>query len=68
MKGDVLVADYRFQSEGMTSARQVAFKKQGDGFVEGFGEVFTDSNGVQFKSVDSLQFNSNMPLVEVPCR
>src|SRR6478672_8041722 len=33
MKGDMLVADYKFMSEGVESYRQVAFKKQGDSFV-----------------------------------
>lgn len=32
LKGDLLLADYTFQSEGMTSVRQVAFKRKGNGW------------------------------------
>ena len=58
MCGDILVADYTFMSEGIQSTRQVAFKKEGNSFVEGYGD---------FKNLDSLNFNTLMKLVEVAC-
>ncbi|MFC3562807.1 hypothetical protein [Pedobacter jamesrossensis] len=62
-----LNGEYRFQAEGKESIRQVAFKKEGDGFVEGFGEVkevdgmetFIDTskisftNGIKFTKMDT---------------
>ena len=59
MKGNILVADYTFMSEGIQSTRQVAFKKEGNSFVEGYGD---------FNNIDSLKFNSSMKLVEVDCK
>ena len=35
----ILLGNYSFDSEGMHSYRQVIFKKVGDDFIEGFGEV-----------------------------
>lgn len=58
MYGDILVADYTFMSEGLQSTRQVAFKQEGNSLVEGYGD---------FKNLDSLNFNTSMKLVEVPC-
>ena len=67
MKGDILVADYTFKSEGTVSTRQVAFKKNGNTFTEGYGES-VDVNGVEkFKNIDSLDFPSSMKLQEIPC-
>ena len=68
MRGDVLVADYTFKSEGTESTRQVAFKKTGNSFVEGYGES-VNVNGVEkFKDVDAIVFSSSMQLQEVPCK
>jgi hypothetical protein len=53
------VADYTFMSEGIQSTRQVAFKKDGNSFIEGYGD---------FKNVDSLNFNTSMKLVEIACQ
>ena len=59
MKGNILLADYTFMSEGVQSIRQVVFKKQGNFFIEGYGD---------FKNIDSLNFNTFMKLAEVTCK
>ncbi len=59
MRGDMFIADYTFMSEGIQSIRKVAFKKEGNSFVEGYGD---------FNNTDSLKFNSSMKLVEVDCK
>ncbi|MFT3934422.1 MAG: hypothetical protein QM726_12445 [Chitinophagaceae bacterium] len=59
MRGDILVAKYTFMSEGIQSTRQVAFKKEGNSFVEGYGD---------FNSLDSLSFNTSMKLTEIECQ
>lgn len=62
-----LIGEYTFQGEGKESVRQVIFKKQENGFIEGFGDVkevegkqtFIDpekisfSNGIKFTRMDS---------------
>lgn len=58
MKGDFLVAEYTFMSEGIQSTRQVVFKKEENSFIEGYGD---------FKKLDSLTFNTSMELEAVAC-
>ncbi len=68
LNGDILIADYTFMSEGTQSTRQVAFKKTGNGFIEGYGES-VDVNGVEkFKNTDSIVYSTSMQLQEVPCK
>jgi len=67
MVNDLLIAEYTFRSEGVTSSRQVVFKKKGDDLVEGFGEV-TEVNGKMiFKDIPSLKYSETMVLKKVPC-
>ena len=67
MKGDTLLADYVFNSEGKTSVRQVAFLKRETGFVEGYGDVKEGGNKMVFKNPGDLNFSSSMVLQKVPC-
>jgi hypothetical protein len=56
MSGDVLIADYTFQSEGTTSVRQVAFKRSGDVLIEGHAAMEVKGDKTAFVSTDSLDF------------
>ncbi len=67
MHGDTLFANYRFMSEGMTSEREVAFLKEGDTFVEGYGDVEERNGRMVLKNHNSLNFNSNTVLRKVAC-
>lgn len=56
----ILLVDYTFQSEGMTSVMQVIFKKSGNDFVRGYGPMnadgtkFADLSKVTYDAKDSL--------------
>ena len=65
MRGDVLLANYTFFSEGVSSIRQIAFKKEQDYFIEGFG---ANGDKTVFKDPGSLQFNDAVKLKAVDCR
>jgi hypothetical protein len=67
MKGDLLVADYTFMSEGVSSVRQVVFKKQENFFLEGYGDINTNNNRVSFNNPDSLRFNETFKLIKIDC-
>jgi hypothetical protein len=67
MRGDILVADYTFNSEGTKSTRQVAFKKVGNTYVEGYGESVDENGVMKFKDINSLNFGSSIILQETPC-
>jgi hypothetical protein len=68
MKGNLLVADYTFQSEGMRSVRQVVFKLEGNSFIEGYGDIDMQNDKARFKNIDSLQFNSAIKLTGTDCQ
>ena len=67
MRENVLLADYTFRSEGVTSVRQVAFKKKGTTFRDGTGEM-TEKNGkMWFSDPDKLKFNTGPVLTKTVC-
>jgi hypothetical protein len=68
LQGDLLIADYSFVSEGSLSVRQVAFKKIGNNFIEGYGDVVVIDNKAVFKDISTLQFNSDMVLSVINCQ
>ena len=67
MIGDILLADYTFKSEGKVSTRQVAFKKRGEDFVEGFGQVIEVNGKMVFKNIQTLNYFDAVTLKRVPC-
>jgi len=54
----ILLLDYTFDSEGVKSTRQLAFKLINEHLTE---------DGTRFKDIDKIQFNSTMPLAKVDC-
>ncbi|MFE3866720.1 hypothetical protein ACFX5E_01370 [Flavobacterium sp. LS2P90] len=69
LRGDTLIADYTFMSEGVSSIRQVAFLKMGNTYVEGYGDVVDDNKGkVTFKDTKQLKFDGKTVLSKVDCR
>ena len=54
---DILLGDYSFNSEGMSSVLQVAFKKSENGFIRGFGDM--DSTGTRFADVANLTYDDS---------
>lgn len=65
VKDSILIAEYTFQSEGVESKRQIAYKLKGNRIVEGYGEM--NNEGTQFKDVSKLNFDSKMPLERISC-
>jgi hypothetical protein len=68
MKGELLIADYTFASEGVESVRQVVFKQHGDTFTEGYGEVQVINGKSSFKNLDSLDFGHSFILRKIDCK
>jgi len=67
IKGDTIYADYTFMSEGSQSVREVAFLKQGNSYIEGYGDVKEYNGKMIFKDVKHLKFDSKMVLVKTDC-
>lgn len=68
LKDDVIVADYTFQSEGMTSVREVIFKIDGETLVEGYGDIDVEGDTVRFKSKTDLEYYTERPFVKTACK
>ena len=67
IKGDTIIADYKFNSEGTTSVRQVVFLKHGDELLEGFGDVEEYNGKMVFRNISSLVFDSSMVFSLTDC-
>lgn len=58
----VLLADYTFESEGLTSVREVAFKLDGNTATEGYGDVEEKDGKFIFKDTAALDFSKGLVL------
>lgn len=66
----LIIADYTFQSEGITSVREVVFKISGENLIEGYGDIIINKNGdtARFKNPSQLKFQDNQPFVKEDCK
>ncbi len=68
VKGDTLLLDYTFQSEGIESIRQVAYLQQDGKLIEGFAEVQDQNGKTSFKSLADLKFDGSVVLEQSDCK
>ena len=67
MQDTLIVGNYTFESEGMTSVREVVFKLKDDQLYEGYGEVIEKDNGVSFTDITKLKYQP-VPFTKVRCK
>lgn len=67
MKGDTLIADYTFMSEGVSSVREVVFLQKDGSLIEGYGDVVDANNKVTFKDKKKLKFDAKNTLTKSDC-
>lgn len=67
MRGDTLMLDYTFNSEGKESERQVIFLKKDDQLFEGFGDMEEKKGKFIFKDVSSLNFKGGTVFNKIDC-
>ncbi len=68
LQDSLIIADYTFQSEGMTSVRQVVFKIYGGSLIEGFGDINMKGDTARFKNISQLQFQEERPFIKTDCK
>ncbi len=68
VKGDTIIADYTFNSEGRTSVRQVAFLKKGNQLLEGYGPTEEKDGKIAFTDVNGLKFVDAITLMLTDCK
>ena len=66
-RGDTLVADYIYTSEGMPSVRQVAFLQKGNTLIEGHGNMVEKNGKMVFADTASLIFADGFLLQKIKC-
>lgn len=66
-KGDTLVADYSFMSEGKRSVRQVAFLIKDSTAIEGYGDMEEKDGKMVFKDLNKLDFGKGIILKKGAC-
>lgn len=68
IKGDTLIADYIFESEGSESVREVVFLMKNNELIEGFGEVEEKDGKTIFKNRSKLIFGNSIVFKKVDCQ
>ncbi|MFA9194621.1 hypothetical protein AAGV33_09380 [Flavobacterium sp. FBOR7N2.3] len=69
VKGDTIFADYKFESEGKTSIRELAFlKKDANTYVEGYGEMVETNDKMSFKDKSKIKFDGNIVYTKIDCK
>jgi hypothetical protein len=56
-KNGILLGDYSFSSEGMNSVMQVIFKKSGNNFIRGYGDL--NGEGTRFSDLNKITYDNS---------
>jgi hypothetical protein len=67
LRGDTLIADYVFMSEGKKSVRQVAFLIRDSVATEGYGEMEEKNGKMVFKNMAAIDFSKGIKLQKITC-
>jgi hypothetical protein len=67
MKGDTLLADYSFMSEGQKSVRQVSFLIKDSVATEGYGDLEEKEGKLVFKAPGTLTFGKGVVMTKTNC-
>lgn len=69
MKGDTLLLNYTFDSEGVSSVRQLAFLKKDNQLIEGFGPEEEKNGTMVFKKLSDLKYDpKSIVLSKTTCK
>lgn len=67
MKGDTIIAEYIFNSEGMSSIREIVLLKKDGKLYEGYGDVEEKSGKMVFKDRSKLKFGDAIVFTKTNC-
>ena len=68
LQDSLIIVDYTFRSEGVTSVREVIFKIKDSTLVQAFGDIEERQNKIVFRDPASLQYMDQNPFVKVACK
>lgn len=67
LRNDMIYADYTFESEGMTSVREVIFKIHDTTLLQATGELRKQNGKVVYSNTDNLDYDTTNPFIKVAC-
>lgn len=67
LRGDLIFAEYTFESEGTTSTRELIFRLEDSLLQQAVGELDQKNNKIVYKDPDQLDFNTMPPFMKIPC-
>ena len=67
LRNDMIYADYSFQSEGLTSVREIIFKIKDTTLLQGTGELAEQNGKIVYQDKENLSFNETYPFIKVAC-
>ncbi|MCW3074419.1 MAG: hypothetical protein JWP69_1488 [Flaviaesturariibacter sp.] len=68
LRDSLVYADYTFESEGITSVRQVIFKIQNNQLLEATGERTQRDNKIVYSNPSNLRFSEMPPFRKIACQ
>jgi len=68
IKGDTIIADYTFNSEGTSSVREVIFIRKGDQLAEGYGPMEEKGGRTVFTDKSKVKFGDYILLSPIECK
>ena len=66
LKDDILTVNYRFNSEGMSSVRNINFKVRGDMLITGEGEETSVGDSAFIKDMSAIKYEG-LVYSKIPC-
>lgn len=67
LRDSLILADYTFESEGLTSVRELILKIEDTVLVQAFGDLQTKGNKIVFANPTAVQYMVDNPFVKVAC-
>lgn len=68
LRGDTIIVNYKFQSEGIYSNREVVWLRKGDQLLEGYGNVYQVNGTTKFKNISKLTFGKSIIFEKTNCK
>lgn len=68
IKGDTIIAEYIFDSEGLRSIREIVLLKKDDKLYEGYGDVEEINGKMVFKDRSKLNFGDAVVFSKTDCQ
>lgn len=67
LRDSLILADYTFESEGLTSVRELILKIEDTVLLQAFGDLQTKGNKVVFVNPAAVQYMADNPFVKLAC-